>query len=299
MLLVVDPYYGELGGRLALLSGFDLVVLEHKRFPDGELYFRIVDDVAGKEICLLMGCGVFGQSDCVLRVLFLVRTLKDLGAKRVFLVLPYFPYARQDKRFLPGECVSARVLGEVFSSVGADVIATVDVHSPGAFAFLGDKFVNLDSIPVWTEFFKRGFGREFFLISPDEGRLEVVERLARALGVQFTGFKKVRDLKSGKIIGLEPMDVEYLRELSSSYNVAVLFDDIISTGGTAARVISLLRKHFTGKIVAAFTHGLFLPGSTEKLVKAGVSDIVATDTVRNAFAKVSVAPLLLTFLKSL
>ena len=299
MLLVVDPYYEEFGGKVAVLSGFDVLFVEHRVFPDGEFYFRFDrGSIGGDDVCVIVGCFPFGQNDCFVRALFFVRTLRELGAGRVVVVFPYFPYARQDKRFLSGECVSARVVADLLVSAGADLLACVDVHAPDAFSYLGDRFRNLSSRDVWVDFF-RGNYSDFFLVAPDEGRLGVVRDLADALGVPYTGFRKVRDLKTGKIVGLECLDEKYLRELSSGFSTAIVFDDMISTGGTAARVVSELRKFFDGKVVAAFTHGLFLPGSVQKLIRAGVSEIVATDSVRNAYGRVSVAPLIADFLRSI
>ena len=297
MVVVIDPCYEELGAKVVSLGGFDVLDLEYKVFPDGEVYFRVLGDVSGRDVGVVVGCFPFGQSDCVLRGLFIVRTLKDLGAGRVVVVFPYFPFARQDKRFLSGECVSARVVAELVNFAGADVIATVDVHAVDVYGFLGDRFVNISSVPVWCDFFRREFGRDFFLVAPDEGRVGVVREMARVLGVPYTGFRKVRDLRTGAIVGLELLDEREFLDLVSQFDIAVVFDDMISTGGTAARVISKMREMFNGRIVAAFTHGLFLPGSVRKLLKAGVSEIVATDTVKNAFSKLSVAPLIVDFLK--
>jgi len=297
MVLVIDPYYGELGAKVAHLLGDGIIKVEHKVFPDGEYYFRFVGDVLNRNVGVIVGCFPWGQNECVIRGLFLSSTLRELGARKVVLIFPYFPYARQDKRFLPGECVSAKIVASMIKFSGVDLIATVDVHAEEVFKFLGDSFVNISSCDVWVDYFRKNYGQKFFLVAPDEGRLEDIKKLANKLNVPYTGFRKTRDLKSGEIKGLEPMNEDELITYTSKYDIAVIFDDIISTGGTAARAISLLRKFFKGKIIAAFTHGLFLPGAVEKLVKAGVSEIVCTDTVRNTFCKVSVAPLLASFLK--
>jgi len=297
MFVVVDPYYGELGAKVSLLSGIDVMSVEHKVFPDGEYYFRVSGSVTGSSVGIIIGCSPWQQNDCIIRSFFLSKTMRDLGARKIVLVMPYFPYSRQDKRFLSGECISAKFLAEILIQSGTDVIATIDVHSMDVFNFLGEKFVNLVSDDIWVNYFVENFGKDFFLVSPDEGRLRVIKRLSERMGVPYTGFKKVRDLHTGSIIGLGPIDEDELKELSKSYDKAILFDDIISTGGTAAKVVSLLRNYFDGQIITAFTHGLFLPGSVEKLLKAGVSKIVATDTVRNAFSEVSVAPLISRFLK--
>lgn len=299
MRVIVDPFYSELGSRVILLGGFDSLSFDFKVFPDGEFYVRFLGDMTGLDVGLVMGCLPFHQSDCFLRSVFFVSTLRDLGANRVVVVFPYLPYGRQDKRFLPGECVSARIFVESLLRAGADVVATIDVHSQDVFSVFGDRFVNISSLPVWEEFLANRFGNGFFLVAPDKGRIDFISNLARTINVPYTAFRKVRDLKTGKIMSLEPISVSELKELSRSYDIAVVFDDIISTGGTMARAIRKLRELFNGRVVAAFTHGLFLPGSVQKLLDAGVSEIIATDTVKNSFAIVSVAKLIVDFFKSI
>ncbi len=299
MHVVVDPFYSELGSRVVLLGGFELLPLEFKHFPDGEFYVRFTGDVSGLDVCLIMGCLPFRQSECFLRSVFFINTLKDLGARRIIVAFPYLPYSRQDKRFLSGECVSARVFVNTLFSSGADMVVTIDVHSMDVFSIFGDKFVNVSSLAVWREFLNREFKDGFFLVSPDEGRAEFISDLARSVGSPFTTFKKVRNLRTGKISELEPVNLDELKSLSNSYSTAIVLDDIISTGGTVARVVKELRKFFDGKVVTMFTHGLFLPGSIHKLLDAGVSRIISTDTVKNSFAEVSVAPLLVSFLRNI
>lgn len=297
MRVIVDPFYGELGSRVVTLGGFDLLPLDFKLFPDGEFYVRVLGDVVGSTVVVIMGCMPFRQSDCFLRGVFLTSTLRDLGARRVIIVYPYLPYSRQDKRFLSGECISARVFVDSLFSAGGDLVVTIDVHSLDVFSSYGSRFVNISSLPVWREYLERNFTGDFFLIAPDEGRVSVVSELARLVNVPYTAFRKVRDLRSGKIISLEPVNVNELDRLSRENKTAIIFDDIISTGGTVARVVRLLRKYFNGEVIAIFTHGLFLPGSIQRLISAGVNRIVSTDTVKNSFAEVSVANLIVDFIK--
>ncbi|MHA1616510.1 MAG: ribose-phosphate diphosphokinase [Candidatus Njordarchaeales archaeon] len=292
MLILVDPYYDALGFEISRDLRVELVPLEHKVFPDGESYFRFLRDVAGEDVlCVLSSYP--NQDKAILRAIFFLRTLRDLGAKKIIAVIPYFPYARQDKRFLPGECVSARVVAETIFSAGADYIITVDVHSEKVFENFGKRFLNIKAVKAWANYIKANYRTDdVFIIAPDKGRIDYVEAVASLLDVPFTGFEKRRDLVSGEIKKHQPINPEKFGTLVKSRKVAILLDDIISTGGTAAGVIKELRKIFDGKIVAGFTHGLFLPGSIEKLLKAGADEIVSTNTVRNSFAKVSVASII-------
>jgi len=299
MLLLVDPYYDGLGFRVAKSLNVKLVSLVHKVFPDGESYFRIVDDVSGEKVVCLVS--VFPEQDKgVLRAIFLSHTLKELGAEKVIIVFPYFPYARQDKRFLPGECVSARIVAEAVFSAGADYIVTIDVHSEDVFKPFGSRFINVRASEAWAGYIKSVYNLEdVFLIAPDKGRINYIGSIASLLGIPYSGFEKVRDLITGEIKKHEPIDPRMFEDLVNSKRIAILLDDIISTGGTAAKVAKRLREEFDGRIIAGFTHGLFLPGSVEKLIKAGVDEIISTDTVKNSFSKVTVADLIANTIRKL
>jgi len=292
MRVIVDPFYSELGSRVVVFGGFDLLPLDFKLFPDGEFYVRVPSDVAGSNVAIIVGCMPFQQSDCFLRGVFLTSTLKDLGVKKVILVYPYLPYSRQDKRFLPGECVSARVFVNSLLSAGADVVVTIDVHSPDVFSSLGSRFVNISSLPVWRDYLKNNFVDGFFLIAPDEGRLEVVSKLAKLVGVPYTAFKKVRDLKSGKITSLEPVNADELNRLSKNNKTAIIFDDIISTGGTVAAACKIAKSQGAKKVYAACVHPLLVGNAYERIMNSGCDGIIGTDTIPSRVSKVSVAPLI-------
>ena len=299
-LLLLDGYLGSLGFSLARLTGLDLVEYETKFFGDGEFYFRVKSNVVGKNVFVLLS--MFPEpSFSVIRGLFFVNTLKDLGASRVTLITPYLAYSRQDRRFLDGECVSSRVVVNSFLSVGADYVVSIDVHNPNAFTDLGEKFVNLSSMPVISQFIRENYSKsDVFLVSPDKGRVEYVKGISDTIGVPFLYFKKRRDLRTGAIIKHEVSDESLFKQLINEKKVAIILDDIISTGGTISNIARTIRENgFTGDIVTVFTHGLFLPGSLVKLYKSGVTEVVSTDTVKNPFERISVAPIIRDFIKRL
>lgn len=281
------------------MSGLDLVRFDFRFFGDGEFYFRVLSDVSGRDVFVVLS--MFPDpSFSVVRGLFYVSTLKDLGADRVSLIAPYLAYSRQDKRFLEGECVSSKVVVSSFLRGGADKIVTIDVHSEEAFSEFSGRFFNLSSVGVVSEYISENFGSsDVFLIAPDKGRVEVIKDIAGRVNVPFVSFVKRRDLQTGKIIKHEVGNEDLLVGLVDEKSIAIVFDDIISTGGTIAGIARTLREKFKfkGEIVSIFTHGLFLPGSIRKLYEGGVTRIVATDTVNNPFSVISVAPVLLDFIK--
>jgi len=276
------------------IGNFPEIRIDYKKFPDGETYVRLKSTINGKRIAYIT-TGYPQQDESIIRTLFITKTLKELGAKEVIVVYAYFPYARQDKRFLEGEAISARIVAEAIINAGADELITIDVHAEEVYE--GLPFKNITTEEIWAEFVKKY--EEPFLIAPDKGRMDFIKRIAERAGLRedYIAFQKKRDLVTGKIVGHEPIDKEKFMELLRNKKTAVLIDDIISTGGTAASVIKELRGKFKGKIVAGFTHGLFLPGSIEKLLEAGADEIIATDTVKNNFSSISVAKLIADYLR--
>jgi len=299
VLLLVDPFLGSLGFRLGS-SGLDLVDFEFKFFGDGEFYFRVLSDVEGEDVFVVVS--MFPDPNVAfVRSIFYVSTLKDLGARRVIFISPYLAYGRQDKRFLDGECVSARVIVSSLFSAGADLVVSVDTHSPEAYSVFSPKFRELSSLSVIADFIRNRFrGKDIIVISPDKGRIPVIKKLAESLGVDYSYFEKVRDLKTGKIVKHAPHDEGVLSKLLRSKEVVVIFDDIISTGGTISGIARTIRNdfNFDGELVTIFTHGLFLSGSVNKLFSSGVSLVVATDSVPNPFAEITITPVILEFIES-
>ena len=297
-MIFVDVFLRSLGYRLARLTDLELVSYGFKFFDDGEFYLRVMSDVSGRDVFVVLG--MFPDpSFSVVRGLFYVGTLKELGAKKVYIIAPYLAYSRQDKRFLSGECVSSRLVVGSLIRAGADKVVTIDVHSEEAFTEYGDSFVNLESKPVIRDFIVENYDKnDIFLLSPDKGRMDSIASIADEIGVPNTTFVKVRDLKTGNIVKHEPLDKGLLKELIEEKHVVILLDDIISTGGTISSIVRQLRQTygFKGKVVSIFTHGLFLPGSIRKLYESGVSEIVATDTVDNPFNVISVAPVIRDFI---
>lgn len=296
MKLVLDPNYNKLATILA--NEFDTVKTKFKRFSDGELYFRFKDSVADENVATLVS-GYPNQDKAVVKATLLSATLKDLGASQIITVFPYFPYARQDKRFLQGEPISAKYVAKNLFESGTDFLLTIDVHDENVFKDFGKKLVNLKTYSIWAEYLTKNVENDFFLISPDEGRANFVEDLAKEINCEFISLSKQRNLKTGEVEGIEVKNKEKLDRLKKKCEVAVLSDDIISTGGTASEALGTVKEVFQGETIAAFTHGLFLPGSISNLLSVGTNKILTTDTIDTSFSDVSVASLIAKKLKKI
>jgi ribose-phosphate pyrophosphokinase len=249
-----------------------------KRFPDGEMYVRVGGRLEGEDVVVVQST----RTDADLLELFLLEdAVREAGARRVYVVVPYFGYARQDRRFFPGEPVSARTLCR-HVELDADAVVTVDLHSPQTLAHFTKPAFEASGIPAIARLLKER--PVDLLVSPDKGGVERVRRMAALLDKPWFALDKRR-------IDSEHVELRYPAELPMAIEGKhlVLVDDVITTGGTIVEAARLLKKRDVGAISVACTHGLFLRDAFER-IKAVADEVYSTDTLGNAAEKASVAP---------
>lgn len=249
-----------------------------KRFPDGELYVRIGGRLEGEDVVLVQSTRT--ERD-VVELLLLEDAVREAGARKLLVVVPYFGYARQDRRFFPGEPVSARSMAR-HVGLDADAVVTVDIHSPSTLKAFDRPSFEASGIPAIGRILKER--PVDLLVSPDRGGVARAKRMAALLDRPWIGLEKKR-IDSERVELSLPADLPI--DLAGKH--AVIVDDVISTGGTVVEAAKLLKRHQVGAIAAACTHGLFLKDAFER-IKAVADELYATDTLDNAAEKASVAP---------
>ncbi|HTW76350.1 MAG TPA: ribose-phosphate diphosphokinase [Thermoplasmata archaeon] len=249
-----------------------------KRFPDGEMYVRVGGRLEGEDVVVVQSTRT--DQDLV-ELLLLEDAVREAGAKRVFVVVPYFGYARQDRRFFPGEPVSARAFCH-HVELDADSVVTVDLHSSQTLSHFTKPAYEASGIPAIARLLRER--PVDLLVSPDRGGVDRARRMAQLLDKPWMALEKKR------------IDSEHVElSLPASLEVPiqgkhlVIVDDVISTGGTIVEAAKLLKKHQVGAISAACTHGLFLRDAFER-IKAVTDEVFSTDTLGNPAEKASVAP---------
>jgi len=249
-----------------------------KRFPDGEMYIRVGGRLEGDDVVLVQSTP---SDEDLLELLLLEDAVREAGAKRTFVVVPYFGYARQDRRFFPGEPVSARSLCR-HVELDADAVIMVDLHSPTTLGHFSKPAFEASGIPALARLLRE---RPIdLLVSPDKGGVDRVRRMAQLLDRPWFALEK-RRIDSDKVeLSLPTTDVPAFK----GKHVA-LIDDVITTGGTMVEAAKLLKRHGVGATSAACTHGLFLRDAFER-IKAVTDEVYSTDTLENPAEKASVAP---------
>nr|WP_147662882.1 ribose-phosphate diphosphokinase [Candidatus Prometheoarchaeum syntrophicum]QEE15988.1 Ribose-phosphate pyrophosphokinase [Candidatus Prometheoarchaeum syntrophicum] len=288
-IVIAGPTSQRLGLKVANLLHTRVVTTENKVFPDGEGYLRIdIEEEAefeGKDIIIIQSLGANSTGDQNLHIMELIMMIgaaKRMKASKIRVVVPYFAYSRQDKAFRPGECIFAEEILKWIEIAGATEFYTIDVHAEKIFEILKIPAYNLDPMEILAKELAKKC-EDPIVICPDKGAYERSRKFAGYLGknVQVIQFIKKRDVKTGKItmegdLPIQGKDV-------------IIADDIIASGGTMAKAINIVKIAGAKSIYSVVTHPLMLKNAVFNLMKAGVTDIIGTDTIDSAFMQVSIA----------
>jgi ribose-phosphate pyrophosphokinase len=287
--------YGSSGERLARavakITRFSVAETETRRFPDGELYVRVLGDASGEEVAVFQSLGM--RPDRLLMEYCLIAdAVKGMGCNTVTAVVPYLAYARQDARFRLGEPLSIKLVARSLEGAGTDRLISVDAHLhrlKGLKEIFTIPTLNLSAMPLLAEYYKTKFGlRNVIVVGPDSESEQWARVVAEILSTEYSILSKER---------LGDRDVEISGSPSVRGKTAVLVDDIISTGRTLVGAIRELRSKGAERIDVLATHALLVEGALGLLRRAGMSHLVSTDTIARLTSKVSVAPMIASALR--
>ena len=284
VVVVGGPSSEKLGSAIAKILNISYINLESKVFPDDESYIKFPDEFDADNLIVIQSC--FPKQDKrFLELLFILDTAKEFGVKNLNVVIPYLPYARQDKRFRKGEVVSNKSIGNILHIVGTDFLLTIDAHQEESLKQFKMKSVSISAMPLLAEYLKKMDLSDPCIIAPDIGAINQAEIVSTILKTNYTFFEKKRDRITGKVETAK-------KDLTFHGKDVVIVDDMISTGGTISNVSKIAKDSGAEKIVATCTHALLVGDAEEKMRNSGITDIVTTDTVPNPFSNISVAPII-------
>ncbi|HIH88896.1 TPA: ribose-phosphate diphosphokinase [Candidatus Bathyarchaeota archaeon] len=295
MIVIPGPSSLGLGWRVAERLGVEPTPVEHRVFPDGESYIKLTKPVAGEDVAIVQTTAP-NPDMRFMQLLLMARTAKDFGAENIVAVVPYLAYARQDKRFTELEALSLDVIFGLLEASGVTDLVTINIHNEastrGVEAKHGVRFHNLSAVPLLAEYLKKEHFDGAYSLSPDKGAIYIAEAASKVLLGGYNFFEKTRDRKTGEItMAVKDLDIKGRK--------AVVFDDMISSGGTMAKAVEALTQQGAERVAAACTHVLYMPGAEEKIRKAGADPIIATNTIETPFSRVSVAGLIADKLREL
>jgi len=244
-------------------------------FPDGERYVRLLGPISGEHIVLVQ---TTHPSPMIVELFLLADAIRDAGARRLTVVVPYFGYGRQDKRFLEGEAVSAKTIAKHIA-VNCDELLTMAIPAnPEVLKTFPLPTREVSGMPAIGRYLKSA--KVDVLLAPDQGALRLAKEASSVAGVPFDFLLKKRI--DSYTVKIEP------KALDVRGKAVGIVDDVISTGGTIATAAKELRAQGARRVIAACVHGLFV-GPAEANLKV-CDDVIATDTILSPHTKVSVAP---------
>jgi ribose-phosphate pyrophosphokinase len=290
MKVVLGPASKGLGEKTAELAGLEVVEVAYRTFPDGESYVRLEGSVQDEHLVIVQTTSA-PQDTRLMQLAFLAGASKRNGACKVTVVVPYLGYARQDKMFLEGEGVSVETVAGMLKAAGVDAMITVNIHAESALKKFPFPAKTLSAIPLLAEYFvEKGFEKPFAL-APDKGAMYIAEQAQSVLGGGAGYLNKKRDRHTGQTTQTgEGLDVKG--------RTVIIFDDIISTGGTIVGATKILRELGAARVFTACVHPVLVGDAEQRILSAGVKEVVGTDSIPSHVSKVSLAPLIAKALKA-
>jgi ribose-phosphate pyrophosphokinase len=266
--------YPELADEVA--KDLDVTVTPQAayEFANGEIFVRFEESVRGSDAFLIQSCGV-EINTWVMETLIMADALKRASAKRITVVLPFYPYARQDKKHRGREPISARLIADLLRTAGAHRLMCVDLHTDQIQGFFDGPVDHLQAQPLLTDYIREHYaGRQLTVVSPDSGRVRTAERWAERLGsVPIAFIHKTRDpmlpnqVVANRVVG----DV--------AGRTCVVVDDMIDTGGTIAKAVAAVRHAGATEVIVAATHGVLSDPAAQRLSTCGAKEVVLTNTL--------------------
>ena len=259
----------KLARDIATYLGVELGEADVDRFSDGEITVEINENIRGCDIFIVQP--TFAPADNLLELLIMMDAARRASAERVTAVLPYFGYARQDRKDRPRVPITAKLAANLIATAGADRVLTMDLHSAQIQGFFDIPFDHLFAAPVLTQHFRDLAIPDLVVVAPDVGSI----KMARAYAKRLNASLALVDKRRTRADDTEVMNV--IGEVKAQ-NV-VIFDDVISTGRTIAKAAVALRKHGAREIFVGATHAAFSEETLTTLGDAPVREIVVTDSI--------------------
>jgi len=270
--------------------GVSLGELDVTRFCDGETRVKIKQNIRGKDVFVVQPTS-YPANEHLMELLIVLDALKRSSARRITAVLPYFGYARQDRKDQPRVPITAKLTADLLTQAGANRVITIDLHAGQIQGFFNIPLDNLYAVRIFEEYFKKKGIKDIVIVSPDVGGIKMARAYAKRLraGLAIVDKRRINDVEA---------EVMHIMGDVEGRNI-ILVDDIVATAGSLAEAASALKKNGAKDIYAAITHPVLCGPAIERLESSEIKELVVTDTIPiekekkiKKIKQLSVAPLL-------
>jgi len=273
LIIVSGRAHPKLADDVAKELGCEVLETEARTFANGEIYARYGESVRGADAFVIQAHS-HPINEWLMEQLIMVDALKRASAKRITVVAPFYPYARQDKKGRGREPISARLVADLFKAAGANRIMSVDLHAAQIQGFFDGPVDHLFAMPVLLQHFQEKLEvKDLTVVSPDMGRVRVADIWSDKLGAPLAIIHKRRDPRVPNQVSVH----EIVGDVNG--RVCLLVDDLIDTGRTIQKAAEALKKNGAKGVVVAATHAVFSDPATEVLQHESIDQVVVTDTL--------------------
>jgi len=284
----------QLAEEVAYQLGTNLVPTSAYDFANSEIYVRYEESVRGSDAFVIQS-HTAPVNQWIMEHLLMVDALKRASAKRITVVMPYYGYARQDKKHRGREPISARLMADLFKTAGADRLMSVDLHADQIQGYFDGPVDHLVALPILSKYVRKKYGKEqLAVVSPDAGRIKVAEQWSKRLGGAPLAFiHKTRDIN-------RPNEVVANRVVGEvKGRSCILVDDMIDTAGTITKAADALLAAGAADVIIAATHAILSGPAVDRLKNCNAREVIVTNTLPipperhfDKLTELSIAPLL-------
>jgi len=272
LVLLAGRSYPELAQEVAGELDIPLSPTLAYDFANGEIFVRFQESVRGTDAFVLQS-HTTPINKWIMEQLIMIDALKRASAKRITVIVPFYGYARQDKKHLSREPITARLMADLFVAAGADRIVSMDLHSAQIQGFTAKPFDHLTALPVFLRYLHEAVGKDMVVVSPDTGRVRLASLYARHLdsGVAFIHKRRQPQIHN------QAAALQVVGDVAGLH--AVIVDDMIDTGGTVVAAAELLHRAGALSVRAMATHGVLSPPAAERFADSALEEVVITNTL--------------------
>ena len=263
----------KLSNKISKYLKNKLVNSSIKKFSDGEIYIEINENIRGNSIFIIQSVS-YPANDNLMELLLCIDALKRSSAKNITAVIPYFGYARQDRKVVPRTSISAKLVSNLITNAGADRIVTVDLHAGQIQGFFDIPVDNLFSTPIFSRHIKKNINKKNLIcVAPDVGGVERARALGKMLNIGLAIIDKRRPT---------PGKSQVMNVIGNvKGKTCLIVDDIIDSGGTIINAAKALKERGAKEVHVYVTHGVLSGEAVEKIKKSHIKNLVLTDTIDN------------------